>query len=376
MYKIETAKQPQVYQLIDIILGGVFKDIPQRTALSRKTKTGTMIARAIELEQQKYNVSRYLNFDEYNQTIKEFCERLDDNFASYDLASFYRNLQTLKVREKFNFSKLLDHIIKKEPSETKYDEVENTLHVEDKNLKGRITHQLLRMTTTRQNESVIFCGFSQFYKEKNNSIGDALNTGYTEYLNKKYFQVDELVNSYSNEQVIAQGIEKIVGKNKMESLYFKSDLKGLVDELAKYTSIDNIMALLRSFDSIHKSQLPEESKQEEYCELRKVIAAIYLEKQKRLLEEGKITQEDYNDKKIIHGDIYVKENIAFDVDAQVIRQNNMIKVIDSNRGVALITSTAKYDTNTNDELLELVEGQYSYHDDYQKAVEEERKIRG
>lgn len=375
MYKVEAAKQPQVYQLIDIILGGVFKDIPERTTLSRRSKTGTMIARTIDLEQQKYNVSRYLNFAEYNQTIKEFYERLDDNFASYDLASFYQNLKTFRVHEKSSFSKLLEHVIKKEQSDTRYDTVENSIYIEDKNLKGKITHQLLRMATTRQNESVIFCGFSQFYKERNMGIGDALNTGYTEYLNKKYFQADELDNSYLNEQVIAQGIEKIVGKNKMESLYFKSDLKGLVDELAKYTSIDNIMTLLRSFDSIHKSQLPEESKQEDFRELRKVIAAIYLEKQKQLLEAGKITPEEYNDKKMIHGDIYVKENVAFDAAAQVIRKNNMIKVIDSNRGVALITSTAKYDHN-KEELLELVEGQYSYHDDYQKAVEEEHKVRG
>ena len=234
------------------------------------------------------------------------------------------------------------------------------------------------MATTKKTEKVIFCGFYQYYKDKATGIGYALNEGYTEYLNKKYFNKDEEEDSYHNEQLIAQGIERIVGSKLMEELYFKADLKSLVDELAKYTSIENVMNLLKQFDSLHKKTIPEEDKESAYRELRKLVSAIYLEKQKQLLEQGKITEEDYKNRKLVHVDVYINEGIAFQEDATIVKGDSILKIYDNERGIAVITNMKKYSEKhgqavNDDSIDELIIGNYSYTD---SIIEETRKRRG
>ena len=151
------------------------------------------------------------------------------------------------TKKKQTLSEKLEGLIKGVITTAMYDENLNTIYVVDHkspSIANIISHELLHMATTKRTEKVIFSGFYQFYKDKATGIGYALNEGYTEYLNKKYFNKDEEEDSYHNEQLIAQGIERIVGSKLMEELYFKADLKSLVDELAKSTSIENVMILL------------------------------------------------------------------------------------------------------------------------------------
>ena len=194
----------------------------------------------------------------------------------------------------------------------------------------------------------------------------------------KYFNKDEEEDSYHNEQLIAQGIERIVGSKLMEELYFKADLKSLVDELSKYTSIENVMNLLKQFDSLHKKTIPEEDKESAYRELRKLVSAIYLEKQKQLLEQGKITEEDYKNRKLVHVDVYINEGIAFQEDATIVKGDSILKIYDNERGIAVITNMKKYSEKhgqavNDDSIDELIIGNYSYTD---SIIQETRKRRG
>ena len=381
MYRVSAEQMPNWYQLKDNILTNLFMDLPTKTVVKEEPKTGVIIARAVELEQNRYNITKYLKFGQYNKTVTDFYQHMEECFSSYDLSAFYRNMKTLTLtNKKRSFSDYLESLIIKQPASATYYTDTNTVHIteeENTSVRNMINHELLRMSTTRECENITFCGFSQYHKDKKTSIGDALNLGYTDYINQKYFNRDYLEEANQNEQIIAQGLENIVGSRRMEALYFASDLRGLINELAKYTTIDNIMDLLRNFDRLQKQQIDESKKTNAYKELRQQIANIYLAKQTDLLNRGTITEQEFADRKIIHADIYVNENIVFAPGAQLYRQYGALKIIDSNRGVAVVTSHGKYQgMNPEPTVEELLAGDYTYQDSFQKAVEDEHKRRG
>lgn len=385
MYKSTAEPVDRLQVIKEYIIRSLFQHIPEEATVTRKSKVGNILAVSPELEQQKYNISKYLRFNQYNEVVYEFYEALEDNFSSCDLTAFYRNMKDLTITKKTRtLPELLEGLIKGVISTAEYYESVNTIYlIDDKSssIKSIITHELLHMATTKRSENVVFCGFYQYYKNKATGIGYALNEGYTEYLNRKYFHNDDLDEAYTNEQVIAQGIENIIGSKKMEQLYFAADLRGLIDELAKYTTIDNAMNLIRTFDKVQRKAINEDEKAASYKELREQVAAIYLEKQRQLLDEGKITDQEFADRKIMYADIYINENVAFSEGASLYREDCVLKVIDNSRGVAVVTNTQKYQQkygqrSTDPNITELVMGSYSYHDDYQAAVEEEHKRRG
>ena len=371
-----------LYELKDQILKNVFSNIPSQTTISKNSKTGIILETSPEFEERKYHINSYLRYGKYDTIISDFYEILESYFEHCNLSSFYRNMKDLTItKKKRTLTERIEGLIKGVITTAIYDERLNTIYIvdeKDQNIRNIISHELLHMVTTKKTEKVIFCGFYQFYKDKATGIGYALNEGYTEYLNKKYFNKDEEEDSYHNEQLIAQGIERIVGSKLMEELYFKADLKSLVDELAKYTSIENVMNLLKQFDSLHKKTIPEEDKESAYRELRKLVSAIYLEKQKQLLEQGKITEEDYKNRKLVHVDVYINEGIAFQEDATIVKGDSILKIYDNERGIAVITNLKKYSEKhgqavNDDSIDELIIGNYSYTD---SIIQETRKRRG
>ena len=370
------------YELKDQILKNVFSNIPSQTTISKSSKSGIILETSPEFIERKYHINTYLRYGKYDTIISDFYEILESFFAHCNLSSFYRNMKDLTItKKKRTLAERIEGLIKGVITTAVYDERLNTIYVVDEkeqSIRNIISHELLHMATTKRTEKVIFCGFYQFNKDKAAGIGYALNEGYTEYLNKKYFNKDDEEDSYHNEQLIAQGIERIVGSKLMEELYFKADLKSLVDELAKYTSIENVMNLLKQFDSLQKKTIPEEDKESAYRELRKLVSAIYLEKQKQLLEQGKITEEDYKNRKLAHVDVYINEGIAFQENATIVKGDSILKIYDNERGIAVITNIKKYSekhgqTVDDDSIDELIIGNYSYTD---SIIEETRKRRG
>ena len=95
--------------------------------------------------------------------------------------------------------------------------------------------------------------FTGFRQEPNigRGIGVGLNEGYTQFLTKRYFGNDVL-ESYEFEQAMSELLELIVGKEKMESLYFNADLFGLIQELKQYYNEEGIMQFISNMDFLSK----------------------------------------------------------------------------------------------------------------------------
>ena len=66
----------------------------------------------------------------------------------------------------------------------------------------------------------------------------------------KYFDKNKLSNDVCYQYLfeIANNIETIVGKDKMEHFYLTANLKGLVDELTQYVSHDDVMKFIAATD--------------------------------------------------------------------------------------------------------------------------------
>lgn len=323
-----------IERLKDEIFLRVFSHIPASNTRIKKTpKCGFIIAATPEVEQERYNVTNYLKYNTCEKTIYRFYQTLEDQFQHCDLRAFYRNLQTLKISSrKVNITDIISSKITGVVTPSSYNVGGNKMNLlrgDDTIANGFANHELFHMASTKQTADTIFCGFAQINRETKSKIGTALNEGYTEHLNRKYC-LNTLETTYTNEITLAEEIELIVGSKKMEELYFSADLSGLIDELSKYTTRENAESIITRMDEIEKDKRKPELKTNDYTKVRGKIAEIYLEKQQQLLAKGLISEETYADRKLVHADIFVADNITIPEGAFLLRENGTAKIISTN----------------------------------------------
>lgn len=181
-----------------------------------------------------------------DESIKNFRNILKNNFKEEDLKLFYHNLNTLKVVYKHIFN---------DPSDigrclAYYNNKANKIVIDTKSdYEDIINHELLHVASSCYIDKKIYSGFSQCYNEKLLffALGAGINEGYTELLNTRYFNGGT---SYLLETEIMTLVEKVVGKEIMEKLYFSADLSGLINELTKYETKDNIIKFVKNMDTV------------------------------------------------------------------------------------------------------------------------------
>ena len=366
MVKQLTIGEKELPIVLEIFVSA-FSHIPTKTEISREEKIGQIVTQTEEVYHGNYQINQYLRFNKYNAIIKDFFDRLDYSFGHCNLSLFFQNFKTLKIKERNkNLLDYLNILVAGQSAAAEYDQKENKMYIvdqEEQKLRNLVSHELLHMATSKEDETTMCCGFHQINKKTGINIGIALNEGYTEHLNQQYFYPDYFDDSYLHEQSIAYEIEKIVGKQKMEQLYFNADLYGLIQELTKYASLEEIITLLRDFDKLHVKAVPLEQKENDFKALRRRIAEIYLRKQRMLLDQGKISEEKYKENKLIHADIFVNQEISFSEGAIVSIEDGRIKIIDSNRGVFSAENANFYLENNNlDEIIDIMDPKYYSHD--------------
>lgn len=168
-----------------------------------------------------------------------FANVILDNFSKEDLSIFYNNFNDLKV----------DYF----PYEDKkrfgvYIVCDNKILVSREDIWGAIFHELFHMATAFVKDGVVYIGFSQ---EKDFSYGNGINEGYTQLLTERYFgNLFSIKETYPFEKNVVKNLETLIGKKKMESLYLRADLHGLIDELQKFAPRDDIGRFISQMDSL------------------------------------------------------------------------------------------------------------------------------
>ena len=179
--------------------------------------------------------------------IEDFYYKLEKD-PNVDLTNFKKNLQTLKVKSIKEFEGDSSF------AEALYDYYNNTIYYSILVKPRVLGHELLHMASTVYDEEAKYVRFVGFGQDKHNKkIGIGLTEGYTELLAKRYFgdiNKKDTSDSYVTEMDLVNSLEKIIGKEKMMKLYFRGDLKSLVNELKKYNDIEKIIEFIHSIDKI------------------------------------------------------------------------------------------------------------------------------
>ncbi len=187
---------------------------------------------------------------QYGDSIMNFINVVKDNIPEINPAILANNIYLLKIKNK-DF-RLINYITNNNTA-GQYNHDNNTIEVSKNNYKLTIYHELFHVISTIINEEtgMIYCGFNQITKN-NERIGEGINEGYTQYLTEKYFGKDNTLNSYVYEKRIAKVLEIIIGKERMQSLYFNANLSGLIDYLKIYSSEEEVYNFIHQLDFLNK----------------------------------------------------------------------------------------------------------------------------
>ena len=222
--------------LVDIL--GLYKDKKQKKYENIKYFSG------YSFDKKLFNIDDLLCVKKLPQ-IKYFLEYLT-TFPSLYSNSFYKNISNLKIE-------YLDRNVKNHLCVvlSSYDVSNNTILISDKTTNSSVFHELFHIASTKYDLGDVYSGFSQINESV--SIGYGLTEGYTELLNQRYFGKSNTSHlSYSFEKNAASCIEKTINKDKMEYLYFDSDLLGLIENLSHYNTRGNVMKFLADLDFVNK----------------------------------------------------------------------------------------------------------------------------
>ncbi len=179
------------------------------------------------------------NANEHLQvSINKFIEMLHQKFPEELLLYFYRNIGSLDTK----ITSEKDDVNKETVVLGSYRADKNRMLVSDDENEITIFHELFHMASTYYDfkTKTKYSGFCQ------NTIGKGINEGYTQLLTNR--NTEGFSYFYLYETRIATMVEEIVGQEKMQKNYFTANLKGLIEELTKYISEEEVMKFIQALD--------------------------------------------------------------------------------------------------------------------------------
>lgn len=231
--------------LMELLLIAFFNNESRNEINCQYRDTLEKIKKTPLVKNKKYNIPE----SDFTIQLMFFLNNIHKNFKKKDLHILYNNISSLKfkyLKNNIDYKKISSYVM------AAYEVIDNNILFFDDNINDCIDHELFHMASTYSTDDHIFSGFSQIeIKGKlKKSYGDGLNEGYTDLLAYRYFDRPTF---YKIELEIAKQIEFIVGKEVMEKLYLRADLKALVDKLSKYTSLQEINNFINNLDIIYSS---------------------------------------------------------------------------------------------------------------------------
>jgi hypothetical protein len=260
----------------------------------------------------KERIELIYNFGTYNNTVEEFKRVFEENYTKEETKSMLQKLNCLNIKERWNH---LDRSLEYIPLGY-YNSEFNCIVLEryddpdfDEDVNQTLLHELFHMASTKKIGDTLVTGL-----EIPGEIGFALNEGYTELLTKKYFSNKKVSDKNS---FLAAGIESIVGSEKMQEFFINANFNGLVMELSKYSSREDVLKLIYAMDNyngaIYNSKL--------YRNIVHEIARMNAVKLRESYDNQEITKEEFEEQYIKKVSEYRKYRLWND-DSQVIRSNN------------------------------------------------------
>lgn len=261
-----------------------FNSIQREHRLIYMAKTGKISSKnytELTSEEKALLVSR-----KYGEYVSFFVRRMKEVKPNFYFRYLEENIKTLTIKDKLFL----------ENDFAQYRNPGNEIFLTYKHKFTSIYHELMHMASYYKSDEGIHMGGFRQSKIFTIEIGRGLNEGYTELLTRRYFFDQDNDEAYNVLVDFAKSIENIIGKDKMEELYFNADLYNLKENIIKDTSEDEFMQFLEDSDWVYrynknldKSELTVRIKR-----MGNFVFLTYLKKQKRLFEEGRISFLEYN----------------------------------------------------------------------------------
>lgn len=300
----------------------IFEDANQKRKISQiQAKISQILISPIPMKEIEYDIRLCTELGKYYYILENFERILTENLSHCNPAAFYQNIETLKFKLKNDLSDIILRLTNIGLNGI-YNEVENQIKIYEQKVKTKkdipefiklrnedtINHELLHMSSRKKQKEIICCGFH--VNSPKFSFGYGLNEGYTENLNFKYFSDMIAVKSYPKEMILAAGIERIIGKERMEKLYFDADVTGLIAELEKYTTRENVISMLYQIDLLSESN--EIKKIKDFLKIKDQISEI-IEKKEHNTEFSEFYKNTSENKILdyLYEDILIKKKEKF-----------------------------------------------------------------
>ena len=197
-----------------------------------------------------------INFDnlismKFGELFSRFANVILSKFHYVNLTNFYNNLNEIRIdlydlrtRNKYFHRGIFGY----------YDVKKNAIKLDEDYVSVIIFHELFHMASSVYLNGNYYSGFRQYSSDDYTSIGKGLNEGYTQLLTERYFgHNDDFGKVYEYETFIAGKLEEIVGKFKMQELYLSANLYGLIKELNRYVSYEEIINFIRCLDFLNNN---------------------------------------------------------------------------------------------------------------------------
>lgn len=228
-----------------------------------------------------------------------FRKKLYKKFKSDNLKLLNFNIKTLKIKIKY----IAPEILLLKFASGKYYIKRNEIKVLNSLKKESLSHELLHMASSIYDPryNIAFCGFQQINFNKKKTVGKGLNEGYTDLLNKRYFNDRTKYSSYAYDlcMFFSEKLEQIVEKNKMEQFYLNADLFGLFKYLNNFDVGENIVSFFVILDIlVDNISFSKIKKYEKACELIECYLAKWYINKKKLELDKYIIDKDTFDKQI------------------------------------------------------------------------------
>lgn len=224
-----------------------------------------------------------------NNIVNNFYNTLNNKLEDCNLNLLKYNICNLKVEQKKSkIFPLSNSFVRGD-----YNTYSNTIRINDFDDVTTFNHEMIHMATAYYDKGsdIAYTGFCQ--EKGKYSLGYSINEGYTELQNLRLFYDENNDAEYEYDMIIAFLIERIIGRNKMEKLFFNADLFGLTTELIRYYEGREAVKFISYLDDFHDVRYYTKIIKKENIITRlnfinSFLINTYIEKLKADIESGKI----------------------------------------------------------------------------------------
>ena len=211
-----------------------------------------------------------------NMILENFVNVMNDSFDEEDLGNLYDNIIWVLFKKYISFNYNGD-----------YDPITNIIRSISEEDLDSIHHELIHLSANPYDDTNNYGGF--YYTIDKYCIGYGLDEGYTELLNKRYFN-SKTENAYRLQIMICKYIEELVGQRKMEKMYLNANLFGLIKELKQTYDVKEIERFIAAVDFTHDyddiSMLADVEIETLYSQIETIIIFLFKGYCKKLLNKN------------------------------------------------------------------------------------------